>query len=46
MQQEMSRISQELAEQALNRLDRAASQQNRIQPSLEGSDPRLQAQNN
>ncbi len=43
MQQEMSRISQELAEQALNRLDRAASQQNRIQPALESSDPRFQA---
>jgi hypothetical protein len=43
MQQEMSRISQELAEQALNRLDRAADQQRRIQPALEASDPRFQA---
>jgi len=44
MQQEMSRISQELAEQALNRLDRAANQQQRMQPALEASDPRVQAQ--
>ena len=44
MQQEMSRISQELAEQALNRLDRAANQQQKIPPALEASDPRLQAQ--
>ena len=44
MQQEMSRISQELAEQALNRLDRAANQQQRMQPALEASDPRYQAQ--
>ena len=44
MQQEMSRISQELAEQALNRLDRAANQQQKIPPALESSDPRLQAQ--
>ncbi len=44
MQQEMSRISQELAEQALNRLDRAANQQQRMQPALEASDPRFQAQ--
>ena len=35
MQEEMSRIAQELAEQALNRLDRAANQQQRMQPSLE-----------
>ena len=44
MQAEMSRIAQELAEQALNRLDRAANQQQRMQPVLEASDPRFQAQ--
>ena len=46
MQQEMSRISQELAEQALNRLDRAADQQQRMQPQLEASDPKFLAQKN
>ena len=46
MQEEMSRIAQELAEQALNRLDRAANQQQRMQPSLEASDPKFLAQKN
>ncbi len=44
MQAEMSRIAKELAEQALNRLDRATTQQQKMQPTLEASDPRFQAQ--
>lgn len=39
MQQELSQITREAAEQALNRLDRAANQQQQLQPELEASDP-------
>ncbi len=46
MQQEMSRIAQGLAEQALKHLDRAADQQQRMQPALEASDPQFQSQKN
>lgn len=43
MQMEMSQIAREAAQQALNRLDRAGDQQQRMLPKMEASDPKFLA---